>query len=98
MSTQLNYRAKWFNEPGHLHLDFFSMPSIIKKMSKKSIFDTLTQTKPGVLALFDPDRMALDRVGELTKTVCDQGITGILIGSSLLVSPHFDSFIGEKEY
>jgi heptaprenylglyceryl phosphate synthase len=64
-------------------------------MSKKSIYDRLNPIKPGVLALFDPDRMSIDRVGETTKFVCDQGVAGFLIGSSLLVSPHFDAFIAE---
>jgi geranylgeranylglyceryl phosphate synthase family protein len=71
------------------------MPSIIAKMLKKSIYDTLNQKKPGVLALFDPDRMTIDQVGKMTKYVCDRGVAGILVGSSLLVSPHLDTFIAE---
>ncbi|MGB3340857.1 MAG: geranylgeranylglyceryl/heptaprenylglyceryl phosphate synthase [bacterium] len=71
------------------------MPSIIPKMRKKSIYDTLNQKKPGVLALFDPDRMTIDQLGKMTKYVCDRGVAGILVGSSLLMSPHLDTFIAE---
>ena len=58
-----------------------------------TVYDQLNKSKPGVLALFDPDRVSLDGVGTLTKLVCDNGVKGILIGSSLLVSPHFDKFV-----
>lgn len=78
-----------------MHLDFFPVPSIIQKMSKKSIYDTLNQKKPGVLALFDPDRMAIEQVGDITKYVNDRGVAGFLIGSSLLVSQHLDTFTAE---
>jgi phosphoglycerol geranylgeranyltransferase len=64
-------------------------------MSKKSIYDTLNQKKPGVLALFDPDRMAIDQVGEITEYVSARGVAGILVGSSILISPHLDTFIAE---
>jgi phosphoglycerol geranylgeranyltransferase len=64
-------------------------------MAQKSIYDTLNQKRPGVLALFDPDRMSIDRVGEMAKYVSDRGVVGILVGSSLLVSPHLDAFIEE---
>ena len=62
-------------------------------MTFKSVYDHLVGSKPGVLALFDPDRVSIEEVGALTKKVCDNGVKGILIGSSLLVSPHFEKFV-----
>ncbi|KPK67668.1 hypothetical protein AMJ87_13020 [candidate division WOR_3 bacterium SM23_60] len=62
-------------------------------MKKASVHRQLEKAKPGVLALFDPDRMPLDTVRQVTEFVCEQGVAGILVGSSLLVSPHFDAFV-----
>jgi phosphoglycerol geranylgeranyltransferase len=62
-------------------------------MASKSVYDHLEKSKPGVLALFDPDRVSVEEVGALTKQVCDNGVKGVLIGSSLLVSPHFEKFV-----
>lgn len=62
-------------------------------MISKPVYDHLNKSGRGVLALFDPDRMPIEEAGELTKFVCDNGVKGILIGSSLLVSPHFDKFV-----
>jgi phosphoglycerol geranylgeranyltransferase len=64
-------------------------------MDKTKVYDTLKSSKPCVLALFDPDRLSIKNAGEMAKFVCDQGITGILVGSSLLISPHFNEFIAE---
>ena len=63
------------------------------EMSSKTVYQTLNSTIPGVIALFDPDRMAPEGAGELAKFVSNQGAAGILIGSSLMVTPHFDKFI-----
>ncbi len=62
-------------------------------MVSSPVYDKINKIKPGVLALFDPDRTPIKEAGELTKFVCDNGVKGILIGSSLLVSPHFDKFV-----
>ncbi len=62
-------------------------------MFAKQIYDNLNKTKPGVLALLDPDRVSVNEAGAVTELVCDSGVKGILIGSSLLVSPHFDKFV-----
>lgn len=62
-------------------------------MDKKSVYDQLNLSRPGVLALLDPDRVALDKAGTLTQFIGDNGVQGILIGSSLLVTPHFDRFV-----
>lgn len=61
-------------------------------MISSPVYDHLNKSGKGVLALFDPDRVPTE-AGELTKFVCDNGVKGILIGSSLLVSPHFDKFV-----
>ena len=62
-------------------------------MKGESVYDNLNKSGPGVLALFDPDRNPLDKVEKLTEFVCEQGVKGILIGTSLLVSPIFDKFV-----
>ncbi|MDH4210453.1 MAG: geranylgeranylglyceryl/heptaprenylglyceryl phosphate synthase [candidate division WOR-3 bacterium] len=62
-------------------------------MNNRSIYDQLNSVKPGVLGLLDPDRISTEDVGTVTKFVCDNGVKGILIGSSLLVTPHFDKFV-----
>jgi len=64
-------------------------------MRKKSVCAMLNRAKPGVLALLDPDRIPVKSIGELTRFVSEEGVAGILIGSSLLVSPHFDKFIAQ---
>ena len=64
-------------------------------MREKSIHAELSMHKPGVFALFDPDRISVNAIGKLTEYVCNEGVTGILIGSSLLVSPNFDQFIAQ---
>ena len=63
------------------------------EMSSKTVYQTLNSTIPGVIALFDPDRMAPEGAGEVAGFVSKQGAAGILIGSSLMVTPHFDQFI-----
>jgi phosphoglycerol geranylgeranyltransferase len=62
-------------------------------MDKGSIYDRLTGMKPGVFALLDPDRISTEDAGRTTKFVCDNGVKAILIGSSILVTPHFDKFV-----
>ncbi len=64
-------------------------------MVKSKVQEILKKNRPGVLALLDPDRTALQDVARLTEFVCQQGVKGILIGSSLMVSPHFDKFVLE---
>lgn len=57
------------------------------------VYNSLQKAKPGALALIDPDRIPLNKVERLTEFVCAQGIKGILIGTSILVSPNFDQFV-----
>jgi len=60
---------------------------------KESVYTRLSKSIPGVLALLDPDRVPIDKIGELTEFVCKEGVAGILVGSSLLVSPRFNEFV-----
>ena len=62
-------------------------------MRSSVIYNRLNKSRPGVFALFDPDRTSLSKVENLTQLVCKQGVKGILIGTSLLVSPKFDKFV-----
>jgi len=64
-------------------------------MRTGSIYAQLNGSKPGVFALLDPDRISTADAGTVTKLVCDNGIKAILIGSSILVTPHFDKFVRE---
>jgi phosphoglycerol geranylgeranyltransferase len=62
-------------------------------MKSGIVYNILSKSSPGVLALFDPDRTPLDKAEELAEFVCKQGVKGILIGTSLLVSSKFDEFV-----
>ena len=62
-------------------------------MKKTLVYNKLNKSRPGVLALFDPDRILSRDVKKLTEFVCKQGVKGILIGSSLLISHNFDKFV-----
>ena len=67
-------------------------------MGKTSIYEQLNRTKPGVLALVDPDRTPIDKIGEIIPFVTKEGVQGILIGTSLLVSPSFDGFVHKVKH
>lgn len=62
---------------------------------KSAVYDRLMKNKPGVFALFDPDRTPISQASRLACYVCDQGVTGILIGTSILVTSEFDKFVGQ---
>lgn len=62
-------------------------------MTRSSVNQILLRSKPGIIALFDPDRMSLAQAKKMTTVVGDSGVSAILIGSSLLISPHFDEFV-----
>jgi len=63
------------------------------EMNNPTVFETLNRARPGVMVLFDPDRMAPERAGDVASYVSKEGAVSILIGSSLLVTPHFDDFV-----
>lgn len=62
-------------------------------MKKASVQNRLRRSKPGVLALFDPDRIPAAHIKKLTEFVCEQDVAAILVGSSLLISHNFDGFV-----
>lgn len=62
-------------------------------MKDRSVYEQLNQSRPSVLALLDPDRVPVDEATEVARFVCDNGVKGILIGSSLLVTSSFDKFV-----
>jgi phosphoglycerol geranylgeranyltransferase len=62
---------------------------------KNAVSHKLLKNKPGVLALFDPDRTSLSQASRLARYVCAQGVAGILVGSSILVTSEFDKFVSE---
>jgi phosphoglycerol geranylgeranyltransferase len=63
------------------------------KMKSGSVYAMLNKSRPGVLVLLDPDRTPINTVAQITQSVGKQGVHGILIGTSLLVSPQFDAFV-----
>ena len=63
------------------------------EMSSPTVYEALNSRIPGVIALLDPDRMSPEGAGEVAKFVSTEGVAGILIGSSLMVTPHFDKFM-----
>ena len=62
-------------------------------MNSRSVHERLIDEKPSVFALLDPDRIKAEEIPGLTKFICDNGVRAILIGSSVLVTPSFDSFV-----
>lgn len=64
-------------------------------MAKNSIWEQLIYHRPGIIALFDPDRIAKEKVSKTTRFISDCGVNAILIGSSLLKSEDFDGFVGK---
>uniref|UniRef100_A0A7C4XEP3 Phosphoglycerol geranylgeranyltransferase n=1 Tax=candidate division WOR-3 bacterium TaxID=2052148 RepID=A0A7C4XEP3_UNCW3 len=62
-------------------------------MPETNVYNELIKSIPGVFALFDPDRTPIEKAGELADFVSRAGVSGILIGSSLLVSPKFSEFV-----
>lgn len=62
-------------------------------MGKRTVYETLNDGRPGVIALFDPDRTSINKAEALARFVCKEGVKAILVGSSILVTPHFDEFV-----
>jgi|UniRef100_A0A7C6AGL4 putative glycerol-1-phosphate prenyltransferase len=62
-------------------------------MAKKEIWNTLINGKPGIIALFDPDRILKKDLSRLARSISDCGINAILIGTSLLKNEDFDGFV-----
>ena len=53
----------------------------------------LHKTRPGVFALLDPDRLSLREAGPLVESLCEDGISAILIGTSFMTTSGFDRFV-----
>lgn len=47
----------------------------------------------GYLVLLDPDNQKLDNLASIAKALQANGVDGILIGGSLLMTNHFDEFV-----
>lgn len=62
-------------------------------MAKKTIWEQLNYSKPGIIALFDPDRIPEKKIFKITRFISDCGVSAILIGSSLLKTEDFDGFV-----
>ncbi len=62
-------------------------------MARESIWKQLNSTKPGIIALFDPDRIPERDVVKLTGFVSELSIDAILVGTSLLQNEDFDGFV-----
>jgi|UniRef100_A0A7C4XB10 putative glycerol-1-phosphate prenyltransferase len=60
---------------------------------RKGVWHSLNSSKPGVIALFDPDRIPDKNIVKLTRFVSDCKVNAILIGSSLLKNEDFDGFV-----
>ncbi|MGQ9817133.1 MAG: geranylgeranylglyceryl/heptaprenylglyceryl phosphate synthase, partial [bacterium] len=76
-------------------LDFFCKCIIILVMAKDSAWKQLNHCRPGIIALFDPDRMPDENVLKTAQFISDCGANAILIGSSLLKSEDFDGFVAK---
>lgn len=62
-------------------------------MAKKEIWNELINGKPGIIALFDPDRILKKDLSRLARSISECGINAILIGTSLLKNEDFDGFV-----
>lgn len=62
-------------------------------MKKASVLDVLNRAAPGVLALLDPDRMTFAQAQRRARDACASGVKGILVGTSLIVSPRFEESV-----
>lgn len=64
-------------------------------MAKNSVWKQLSYSRPGIIALFDPDRMPDENVLKTARFISNCGASAILIGSSLLKSEDFDGFVAK---
>ncbi len=53
----------------------------------------LLKNRPGILALLDPDRTKSAKTRTIVKSLCRDGISGILVGTSFMTTPYFDKFV-----
>ncbi|MGB9721183.1 MAG: geranylgeranylglyceryl/heptaprenylglyceryl phosphate synthase [bacterium] len=62
---------------------------------RRTVWEQLNSVKPGVIALFDPDRISQNKISSITKYISDCNVSAILVGSSLLKSEDFDGFVAQ---
>jgi geranylgeranylglyceryl phosphate synthase family protein len=53
----------------------------------------LQKNRPGVLALLDPDRISAKQAGPLVRSLCADGLSAVLIGTSFMTTISFDKFV-----
>ncbi len=53
----------------------------------------MKHSRPGVIALLDPDRISANKIFKVTRFISDCQVSAILIGSSLLKTEDFDGFV-----
>jgi phosphoglycerol geranylgeranyltransferase len=61
----------------------------------KRLLKVIKQKKAGFLVLLDPDRLSPKEISDLAFRAEKGGVDGILVGSSLLLSTHFDEAINK---
>ncbi len=59
----------------------------------QKLLGVIKKKKAGFLVLLDPDRLSPKEISDLAFTAEKSGADGILVGSSLLLSTHFDEAI-----
>lgn len=60
---------------------------------KNQVLNHLLQSRPGVIALFDPDRITIPQIEKKARLACECGVEAILVGSSILITAGFEQFI-----
>ncbi len=53
----------------------------------------MIDSSPGIIALFDPDRILKKNISKIARFVSNCGVNAILVGTSLLKNEDFDSFV-----
>ncbi|MDP2960018.1 MAG: geranylgeranylglyceryl/heptaprenylglyceryl phosphate synthase, partial [candidate division Zixibacteria bacterium] len=56
----------------------------------QKLLRVIREKKAGFLVLLDPDRLSPEEISDLAYRAEKGGADGILVGSSLLLSTHFD--------
>jgi len=74
-----------------LHSSFFEKEGSLSVYQK--LLRVIKKKKAGFLVLLDPDRLSPREISDLARRAEKGGADGILVGSSLLLSTHFDEAI-----
>lgn len=66
---------------------------------RNSLWNQFIQKSPGYFVLLDPDKIKEKDLKPIVKRISNSKAIGILIGTSLLLSPNFDQFVKKvKKY